>query len=65
MFFGAEREADRMGAPRGIHPHTAVRWFGNGTLPAPAERVEARTMLVNIGGATADPAGHSAGRVRN
>jgi putative resolvase len=23
----------------GVHPHTACRWFRDGTLPVPAERV--------------------------
>jgi len=41
---------------QGIHPHTAFRWFENGTLPVPAERVGPRTILVNIGAATAAPA---------
>jgi putative resolvase len=31
----------------GVHPHTAYRWFREGTLPVPAERVQ-RTILVNI-----------------
>ncbi|EQD54445.1 resolvase, partial [mine drainage metagenome] len=41
---------------QGIHPHTAFRWFENGTLPVPAERVGPRTILVNIGAVTAAPA---------
>jgi putative resolvase len=32
----------------GVHPHTAYRWFRQGTLPVPAERVGPRTILVNI-----------------
>jgi putative resolvase len=32
----------------GVHPHTAYRWFRDGTLPVPAERVGPRTILVNI-----------------
>ncbi|MEO3862302.1 IS607 family transposase [Acrocarpospora sp. B8E8] len=32
----------------GVHPHTAYRWFREGTLPVPAERVGQRTILVNI-----------------
>jgi putative resolvase len=32
----------------GVHPHTAYRWFREGTLPVPAERVGPRTILVNI-----------------
>lgn len=31
---------------QGIHPHTAYRWFRNGTLPVEAERVGPRTILV-------------------
>jgi putative resolvase len=31
-----------------VHPHTAYRWFREGTLPVPAERVGPRTILVNI-----------------
>ena len=41
---------------QGIHPHTAFRWFENGTLPVPAERVGPRTVLVNIDAAMAPPA---------
>jgi putative resolvase len=33
---------------QGISPHTAYRWFRNGTLPVPAQRVGPRTILVNI-----------------
>jgi hypothetical protein len=32
----------------GVHPHTAYRWFREGTLPVPVERVGPRTILVNI-----------------
>jgi putative resolvase len=32
---------------QGIHPQTAYRWFREGTLPVPAVRVNARTILVN------------------
>lgn len=37
---------------QGISPHTAYRWFRNGTLPVPAQRVGPRTILVNIDTAT-------------
>jgi putative resolvase len=33
---------------QGISPHTAYRWFRNGTLPVPAKRVGPRMILVNI-----------------
>jgi putative resolvase len=33
---------------QGIAPRTAYRWFREGTLPIPAERVGPRTILVNI-----------------
>ena len=33
---------------QGVSPHTAYRWFKNGTLPVPARRVGPRTILVNI-----------------
>lgn len=33
---------------QGIAPRTAYRWFREGTLPVPAERVGPRTILVNI-----------------
>lgn len=33
---------------QGIHPQTAYRWFREGTLPVPAQRVGPRTILVNI-----------------
>jgi putative resolvase len=32
----------------GVHPHTAYRWFRQGILPVPAERVGPRTILVNV-----------------
>jgi putative resolvase len=32
----------------GVHPHTAYRWFREGTLPVPAQRVGPRTILVNV-----------------
>ncbi|MFD8725736.1 IS607 family transposase [Streptomyces sp. NPDC059629] len=37
---------------QGIAPRTAYRWFREGTLPVPAERVGPRTILVNIGANT-------------
>jgi putative resolvase len=36
------------GMANGVHPHTAYRWFREGTLPVPAQRVGSRTILVNI-----------------
>ncbi|MHB1499829.1 MAG: IS607 family transposase [Candidatus Dormibacteria bacterium] len=42
---------------QGVHPHTAYRWFVNGTLPVPAERVGPRTILVNPAAATSAPVG--------
>ncbi|MER6104749.1 IS607 family transposase, partial [Streptomyces sp. NPDC001832] len=33
---------------QGVAPRTAYRWFREGTLPVPAERVGPRTILVNI-----------------
>jgi putative resolvase len=38
---------------QGISPHTAYRWFREGTLPVPAERVGTRTILVNLEANTA------------
>ena len=38
---------------QGIAPRTAYRWFREGTLPVPAERVGPRTILVNIEANTA------------
>ncbi|MFF1395368.1 hypothetical protein ACFVZD_16355 [Streptomyces sp. NPDC058287] len=32
----------------GVHPHTAYRWFREGALPVPAQRVGPRTILVNF-----------------
>jgi putative resolvase len=37
---------------QGVHPHTAYRWFREGKLPVPAERVGPRTILVNIEAST-------------
>jgi putative resolvase len=31
-----------------MHPRTAYRWFREGTLPVPAQRVAPRTILVNV-----------------
>ncbi|GHH29494.1 IS607 family transposase [Streptomyces lanatus] len=33
---------------QGVHPQTAYKWFREGTLPVPAQRVGPRTILVNI-----------------
>jgi putative resolvase len=38
---------------QGVHPQTAYRWFREGTLPVPAQRVGPRTILVNIDASTA------------
>jgi putative resolvase len=38
---------------QGVHPHTAYRWFREGTLPVPATRVGPRTILVNVEADTA------------
>ena len=38
---------------QGIAPRTAYRWFREGTLPVPAERVGPRTILVNVEANTA------------
>ncbi|MDP9845445.1 IS607 family transposase [Streptosporangium lutulentum] len=38
----------------GVHPHTAYRWFREGTLPVPAERVQ-HTILVNIEANSSSP----------
>ena len=38
---------------QGISPHTAYRWFREGILPVPAERVGTRTILVNLEASTA------------
>jgi putative resolvase len=38
---------------QGVHPQTAYRWFREGTLPVPAQRVGPRTILVNIETSTA------------
>lgn len=35
---------------QGVHPQTAYRWFREGTLPVPAERVGPRMILVNVEG---------------
>ncbi|MEV6029218.1 IS607 family transposase [Streptomyces sp. NPDC052036] len=35
---------------QGVHSQTAYRWFREGTLPVPAQRVGPRTILVNRGG---------------
>jgi putative resolvase len=40
---------------QGVHPHTAYRWFREGTLPVPATRVGPRTILVNVDAAAAGP----------
>jgi putative resolvase len=42
---------------QGIHPQTAYRWFREGTLPVPAVRVNARSVLVNPNAAVVDGGG--------
>ncbi|MBT2488919.1 IS607 family transposase [Streptomyces sp. ISL-96] len=37
---------------QGVHPQTAYRWFREGTLPVPAQRVGPRTILVNMESST-------------
>jgi putative resolvase len=37
---------------QGVHPQTAYRWFRDGTLPVPAQRVGPRMILVNIEAST-------------
>lgn len=41
---------------QGVHPQTAYRWFREGTLPVPAQRVGPRTILVNVGAGAASEA---------
>jgi putative resolvase len=41
---------------QGVHPQTAYRWFREGTLPVPAQRVGPRMILVNIEANTAPEA---------
>jgi putative resolvase len=41
---------------QGVHPQTAYRWFREGMLPVPAQRVGPRTILVNIDANTAPEA---------
>lgn len=40
---------------QGVHPHTAYRWFREGTLPVPATRVGPCTILVNMDALAAGP----------
>jgi len=40
---------------QGIHYHTAYRWFHDGALPVPAERVGPRTILVGPRGTKLEP----------
>ncbi|WP_340378942.1 IS607 family transposase [Streptomyces sp. SS7] len=49
-------EQVRQAKTRGVHPQTAYRWFREGTLPVPAQRVGPRTILVNIETSTAPEA---------
>ena len=42
---------------QGIHPQTAYRWFREGTLPVPAVRVNARSVLVAPDAVTAPAQG--------
>lgn len=46
---------------QGIAPRTAYRWFREGTLPVPAERVGSRTILVNIEANTSSSAAGGVG----
>lgn len=40
---------------QGVHPQTAYRWFGEGTLPVPAVRVNSRSVLVSPDAAAGVP----------
>ncbi len=42
----------------GVSKFTAYRWFREGTLPVPAQRV-GRLILVNVGGDISDPGGRT------
>ncbi|MFF4246269.1 IS607 family transposase [Streptomyces sp. NPDC001822] len=46
---------------QGVHPQTAYRWFREGTLPVPAQRVGPRTILVNVESNAAPEAGGGLG----
>src|SRR5688572_23520691 len=48
VLYDLVHESDGMARAQGIAPRTAYRWFREGTLPVPAERVGPRTILVNI-----------------
>ncbi len=52
---GVVNLADRA-APVGVNRHTAYRWFREGTVPVPAERV-GRLILVKTAAAPASTAG--------
>jgi putative resolvase len=43
-----------------IHPHTAYRWFREGKLPVPAERVGRLIMVGCLSGDDARPTGKTA-----
>src|SRR5438034_8326571 len=32
----------------GVHPHTAYRWFREGTMPVPARRLPTGTIMVDV-----------------
>jgi putative resolvase len=38
----------------GVHPQTAYRWFRQGTMPVPAQRLPSGTILVEVPGGTSD-----------
>jgi putative resolvase len=47
------RSAALMGF-RAVHPQTAYRWFRQGTMPVPAQRLPSGTILVEVPGGTSD-----------
>jgi putative resolvase len=38
----------------GVHPQTAYRWFRQGTMPVPAQRLPSGTILVEVPGGNSD-----------
>ena len=55
MLYGLCMNLTEWARAQGIAPRTAYRWFREGTLPVPAERVGPRTILVNIDANTSPP----------
>lgn len=57
--FGCAVKLSEWARAEGVHPQTAYRWFRQGTLPVPAERLATGTILVHDPRLRSGPAGRT------